>query len=630
MLQALRSGAAGWVAKIFFGLLVLSFAVWGIEDVFRIGRTAPTAATIGERQITVEDFRTAYNNELRRISNQAKRVITPEQARMAGIGDKVLSDMINEAAIDNKIAALKLSISDDAVVREIQADDMFQGPTGSFDRNSFREILRQNNLSENQYLALQRSYSTREQLIEALRRNVEAPEAFAKAIHAFNNDSRSLTYLALKAEEPAAVPAPADDALKAYFDERKEGFSAPEYRKIAVLSLDPKALAATKSISDEQLKAYYDANQPKYADLEKRSIEQITFPTVEEAKAASDKIKSGSLFEQIWLERKLKAEDVKLGDLTKAQMFDRKIADVAFSLPMGEVSEPVEGSFSTVLLRVTGIQKQTLKPFDQVKDEIRAVIGEEEARKDVLAIHDKIDEARLGGATLEEAAKPHALTVRMIDAIDRNGAGPDGKPVAELSMQDKVLDAAFRTDVGADAGTLSEGDAYAWLDVLGVTPPRERSFEEARAAVEARWREDEAQKRLDARANEILAELKSGKSLEDVAAAQKLQVEQAETTRLGGAPSITAAQAKAIFQTKAEDFGQTPADDEGGRLVYRVTAENERPYEPGKADDGGQVEKISQSMANDLVSALVKQIRDQLGTKIDPAGVAQVTGSGAS
>lgn len=629
MLQALRSGAAGWVAKIFFGLLVLSFAVWGIEDVFRIGRTAPTVATVGERQITVEDFRTAYNNELRRISNQAKRVITPEQARMAGIGDKVLSDMINEAAIDSKIAGLGLSISDDAVVREIQTDDTFQGPTGSFDRNAFREILRQNNLSENQYLALQRSYSKREQLIDALRRNVEAPEAFARAIHAFNSDSRSITYLALKAEEPAAVPAPSADALKAYFEERKDSFSAPDYRKIAVLSLDPKALAATKTISDDRLKSYYEANQPKYADLEKRSIEQISFPTLDEAKAASDKIKAGALFEQVWAERKLKPEDVYLGDLTKAQMFDKKIADAAFSLPMGQVSGPVEGAFSTVLLRVTGVQQQKLRPFDEVKDEIRAVLGEEEARKEVLAIHDKIDEARLGGATLEEAAKPNGLKVRIIEAVDRAGAGPDGKPIAELPMQDKVVEAAFRTDVGADAGTLNEGDAYAWIDVLGVTPSRERTFDEARAAVETRWREDEAQKRLDARSDQVLADLKAGKSFEDVAAGRKLEVEQAETTRLGGAPSVTAEQAKAIFQTKVEEFGQTPPDERGGRLVYRVTAENERPYEPGKADDGGQLEKISQSMANDLVSALVKQIRDQLGTKIDPAAVTQVTG-GAS
>jgi glycerol-3-phosphate dehydrogenase (NAD(P)+) len=101
----------------------------------------------------------------------------------------------------------------------------------------------------------------------------------------------------------------------------------------------------------------------------------------------------------------------------------------------------------------------------------------------------------------------------------------------------------------------------------------------------------------------------------------------AETTRLGGAPSITATHAKAIFQTPVEGFGQTPTDDKGARLVYRVTAENDRPYDPTKQEDGGQIEKISQSMGNDVVSALVKQLRSDLGAKIHPDKVAQVTGS---
>ena len=629
MLQTLRSGAAGWVAKIFLLLLVASFAVWGIEDIFRIAGGGKNAATVGDRTISVEDYRQAYMNELRRIGQQARREITPEQARMAGIGEKVLGDLVNEAAVDEKIRALKLGMSEDQVVREIQDDEMFRGPTGSFDRSTFQAILSQNNLTESRYLDLQRQFSTRKQLADALMANIEAPEAFRQAIHAYNTDSRSISFISLKPEAASAVPAASADQLKAFYDQRKASFAAPEFRKIAILSLDPKAVAETLDIPEAELKAYYDGNQPQYADQEKRSIEQITFPSLDAAKKASDEIKGGKLFEQVMAEQKLKPEDINLGDLTKSQMFDQKIADVAFSLQQGQVSEPVQGAYATVLLRVNGIQQQHLKNFDDVKGDIRRVMAEERAKRDVLAQHDKVDEARLGGATLEEAAKVANLTVREIAAVDNSGNGPDGKPVADIPLQQKVLETAFRTDQGDIAPTLQDGDAYAWIDVRGVTAPRDRPFDEVKTVVEGRWRQEEAEKRLDARATAALDELKKGKPLDQVASGLKLGVEQAETTRMGGAPSITPEQAKAIFLTAVEGFGQTPTDPQGGRLVYKVTADNDRPFDPAQPDDSGQMDRISQSMGNDVMSALVRQLRDQLGAKLDPAAIAQVTGGGS-
>lgn len=628
MLQTLRSGAAGWVAKIFLGLLVLSFAVWGIEDIFRIGGGGDNAAEIGERKITVEEYRNAYQNEIRRISNEAKRVITPEQARMAGLGDKVLGDLVNEAAVDAKVRQLGLSLTDDQVAREIQSDEMFAGPTGSFDPTAFREILRQNNLTENRFVEMQRSFSVRRQLTAALMNDIEAPDAFRRAIHAFNSDSRTISYMAITPEAAAAIPAPGAEPLKSFYEARKSAFAAPEFRKVAILSLDPNDIASRKQIPDAELRAYFDANQPRYAELEKRSIDQIPFQNADEARAASEDIRSGKkIFEQVMVERKLKPEDAFLGNLTRGQMFDKKVADAAFALKQGEVSAPVQGSYSTVLLRVTGIQEEKAKPFEQVRDDIRQVMAQETASKEAQAIHDKIDEARLGGATLEEIAKANGLTVRVVDAIDRSGKAPDGQPVLALPLQDKLLEASFRTDQGADTEVLSEGEAFAWYDVRGVTPSRERSFEEARANVEQRWRDDQVARRVDERAAAAIAELKSGKTMEQVASAQKTEVDQSETTRMGGAPSITAEQAKAIFQTVVEGFGQTPTDDKGARLVYRVTAENERPYDPAKADDGGQTERISKSMGNDVVSALVRQLRDQLGVRFDQKAIAQVTGT---
>jgi peptidyl-prolyl cis-trans isomerase D len=630
MLQTLRSGAAGWVAKVFLGLLVLSFAIWGIADVFRIGGSAKNAAVVGDRNISVDEFRNAYAMELRRIGQQAKRVITPEQARMAGVGERVLGNLVNEAAIDARVQSLGLSVSDEEVAREIQADEVFRGPTGGFDRTTFNEILRQNNLSENAYLNLQRTFTARKQLTDALSGGIEPAVALRQALHAYEADSRSVSYVELKPEAAASVPAPTPEQLKAFYDERKLSFRLPEYRKVAVVALDAQAIAAGTQVSDEEIRAYYDSNRPSYSDLEKRSIEQVVFPSVAAAKDAYERIKAGAPFEQIMLQQKMKPEDAYLGDLTKSQMLDATIADAAFTLKQGEVSQPVEGAYSVVLLRVTGIQLEHVKPFEEVRDDIRAAIAGGRASGQVKAIHDKIDDARLGGATLDEVAKTNNLQLRIIDAVDREGRGPDGAEIADLPQKNELLSKIFATDPGAETSPVGGPDSFAWYDVRGVTPPRDRPFEDARADVEARWREEEARKRLDSRTEAVLADLRNGATLDKVAGEQKASVEQAETTRSGGAPSIKPAQATPIFQTPVEGFGATAADETGSRLVFKVTSVNDRPYDPATAGPNEQADRIAQTIANDLVTAFVQKLRQDLGTRFDGAAITQVTGGGAS
>lgn len=625
MLQVLRKGAAGWVAKIFLGLLVLSFAVWGIADVFRVGGSVNSAARVGSQDIPVEAFRRAYTNEIRRVSEQARRPITPEIARISGFGERVLGNLINEAALDQQVNALGLTVSDDEVAREISTDEMFRGPTGAFDRARFDEIMRSNNLREADYITLQRAFTARKQLTDALTVNFTAPAALREALHAYGSDSRSISFVTLVPEPPSSVPAPAETALRTFFDERKASFAAPEYRRLALLTLDVASIAATKTLSDADLQAYYDKNKPNYVTQEKRSIEQLTFPSLEEAKAASDRIKAGGLFEQEMVLRKITPKDAFLGNLTKAEMFDRKIADAAFALQPNTVSDPVEGAYMTVLLRVTGVAEEQVKAFADVKEDLRKVMAEEAAKADLQSLHDRIDEARLGGSTLDEIAKAQNLKVRLVDSVDATGKGPNGQPLAG-APDPAVLSGAFQADVGAENDPVVVGDGYVWYEVREVTAGRPQTFEEARVQVDARWRQEEIGKRLTARADALLGELNAGRTFDQVAAANGLEVEQAETTRTGGAPAITQAQANAVFAAPAEGFGKTAENDQGARLVFHVTAENTRPFDPKAADTTGQAGRIAEGLGQDVVSSFVSQLRNTLGASVDQAAVARVVG----
>ena len=74
---------------VVFGILIVSFAIWGIGDIFR-GAARTTVATVGKTEISAETFRAAYQNELQRSSVSCGQSITPDQARALGIDRQVL------------------------------------------------------------------------------------------------------------------------------------------------------------------------------------------------------------------------------------------------------------------------------------------------------------------------------------------------------------------------------------------------------------------------------------------------------------------------------------------------------------------------------------------------------------
>ena len=140
MLRGIRKASANWLGRavmgVVMGLLALSFAVWGINDIFR-GYGRSTLAKIGGTEIPVEQFRQVYNERLQQVGRQLGRPLTPEQASAFGLDRQVLGEMVAEAGLDQRARQMRLGLSDAEVVQRITADPMFQSPTGKFDRARF-------------------------------------------------------------------------------------------------------------------------------------------------------------------------------------------------------------------------------------------------------------------------------------------------------------------------------------------------------------------------------------------------------------------------------------------------------------------------------------------------------------
>jgi peptidyl-prolyl cis-trans isomerase D len=633
MLRGIRKASANWLGRIVMGvvmsLLAASFAVWGINDIFR-GFGQSTLAKIGKTEIAIEAFRQTYNDRLQQVSRELGHPLPPEQANAMGLDRQVLGEMVAQAGLDQRARQMGLDLSDDEIARRITSDPNLQTMNGQFDRARFDEVLHNMGLTEQSFVADQRQTALRRQIIDSVSGGMTPPKAWLDAINQFQNEQRSIEFLALGPAQAGDIAQPTADQLEQYFEPRKMLFRAPEYRKIDALTVTPAEMAKWMEISDDDLKKAYDARRASFTTPERRHIEQMVFPNMADAQAAADRIKSGTSFAAIAAERGLKTQDIDLGTVAKSGIVDPAVADAAFALKVGEVSAPVQGQFGTVLLTVLQIDPETTKPLAEVTPELRNDLALERTRPQVGDIHDKIEDDRAGGMTLEQAAEKEKLAVVTYDAINRAGLDPSGKPVVNLPHGAEVIAAAFASDVGVDNDPIEADGGYVWYDVAAVTPSHERPLDEVKDEVTRRWRDDETASRLKTKAADLLDKLKGGTPFDALAAANGLKIETAADFKRGGAVAgLSPKMINAVFHTAKDGFGDGEGNDPTQWIVFRVTDVKTPNLDPNAADAKNITQTVQRQLSDDMIGQYVAWLESDLGTTINTAALAQTMGNNA-
>lgn len=622
MLQQLRKGAAGWVAKIFFALLVLSFAVWGIEDVFRNFGTT-TVATVGNTEIQVEQFRNAYLQEMRRQGETRRKAISAEEARAMGLGQRVLGNLVAESALDERARQLGLSLSDEEVAREIRESPQFRGPTGSFDRLLFAATLRNNGFTEASYLATEKTREIRRQLIDSITADVQTPLALREALHRYLNEARTIDYVTLTPAWLGEQPPPDEAALKKFYEERKSAFRAPEYRRLVLLKMDPTDLVATQQVSEADARAAYESETGGSGRPERRKLEQISFPTKEEAEAAAAKIAAGTSFADLAAERGLKLTDIDLGTVARGEVLDPAVAEAAFALSLGGTSGVVASGFGPVLIHFS-----KLETFDDAKDKLIADMKLRRARDAVLDAHDKIEDGRAAGETLAEIAPKLGLSARTIEAIDRTGRDPKNADVGDIPARAELLPEAFRAEQGAETDPVSIGNqGFVWYEVTDIRPERDRTFEEARPMIEARLKEERSRELLTERANAMLEKLRAGGTFAEAAAGLDVRAA-AGITRTGGTSGLGRAAANAVFAVPAiGDYGTAVGAQPGDRIVFRVTGDTMTPFDAAAQQSEVGLNQLRVALTGDVGDQYLTNLQRELGVSYNLGNVQSVIGA---
>jgi peptidyl-prolyl cis-trans isomerase D len=630
MLRGLRKASSNWLGKtimtVAMGALIVSFGVWGIADIFR-GFGQSTLATVGSTEISVNEFRQLYTDRLQQLGRQFGRPLTQEQARAFGFDRQLLEQTLAEAALDEEARRLGLGQSDAETMRVIVSDPNFKGTNGQFDPQRFQYMIRQFGFTEARYIADQRRVSLRRQIAGTLSAGLEPSKALLEVSSRFQNEQRAIEYIKLGAAQAGTIDPPSPEALASYFDEHKAQFRAPEYRKIVFVVLTPEEIGKWSEVSDDDARKLYEQRKEHLGTPEKREVSQVVFPNMDEAVAARSRMTSGLSFDDLVKERKLSPADVDLGLVSKSGILDPAFADAAFSLPSGEVSQPVQGRFGVALIKVGKIQPAEQPSYESLAPQIKSEIATAHARDQVASLRDKFEDERGGGASVTEAAQKLGLAATTIDAVDRSGNQPNGQP-ANIPQGLGVVAQAFNSDVGVDNEPISYRGGYVWYDVLGITPPRDRTLDEVKDQVEARWREDQVASRIRAKATELAQKLGPTGKLADEAASLGLTAATATgLKRDGSVPGLPSNVVAAAFKTAKDNVGQAAGDSDAEWVVFRVTDITVPPVDFASAETKKLRDALQRTLSDEQLAAYVTKLEKDIGTKINEEAFAQATGA---
>ena len=632
MLRGIRKASENWLGRglmaVVMTLLAGSFAVWGINDIFRgFGRAG--LAKIGDAEISIDRFKQNYQDRLQQISRELGRPLPADRASALGLDRQVLGEMIAQAGLDQRVHQMGLGLSDADIARRITSDPKLQNTNGQFDRAKFELILRNMGYSEQRFVAEQRQDILRRQILGSVAADLAVPKAWLEALNQFENQQRSIEYIALGPAQAGDIPQPTDEELKKYFDERKILFRAPEYRNIEIVTVTPGELAKWMEVSDDDIKQAYDQRRSSFTTPEQRHVEQIVFPTLADAQTAADRIKNGAHFSEIASERGLKNQDIDLGTIPKSRIVEPAVADAAFTLQEGEVSAPIQTRFGAALVTVLQIVPETTQPLADATQQLRSDIALERAKSQVRNLHDKIEDDRAGGSTIEEAAAKLKLPVSTYE-VDRSGRDRDGKSLLNIPHGADVVKAAFASDVGVDNDPIDADGGYIWYDVAAIAPARERTLDEVKAEVEHRWHDDEVASRLKTKAADLVGKLNSGEQLAALASADGIKIQTAKNITRGTANGdISARMTDAVFQTAKDAYGSAVGDDPTQWVVFRVLEVNTPPLDANSRDYERMTQTVQGELSNDLIGQYIARLEDDLGISVNASVLAQAAGNSA-
>jgi peptidyl-prolyl cis-trans isomerase D len=498
-----RRGASV-MAWVLMAMLIGGLGGFGVTN-FGGGITA--IGKVGEREIATNDYARALQQELSAFGAQFGQQINLQQGMALGLDRKVLQSVITRAALDNEAARIGLSAGDAVVASEITAMAQFQGTTGSFDRETYRFALQQNNLTEADFESGLRGDIARSLLQGAVVGGFETPAPLTDTLFAWAGERRGFSMLRLtEADLPTPLPAPTEADLTAYHDANIDSFTRPEAKRLTYAAILPADLAKDMPVDEAALKDLYQSRIAEFVIPEKRLVERLVYGTEDEAKAAKARLDAGETFEALVAERKLTLEDIDMGDVSKSEL--GAAGDAVFALEGPAVVGPFQSDLGPALFRMNAVLAAQETTFDEAREALASEMQTDAARRAIADKVEAVDDLLAGGAAIEDVAKEQGLTLSTTDYAE----GADDN--AEIAGYPAFREAAAKIAEGdfPEAILLDDGGLVV-LRLDEIVPPTPQPLDAVRDKVTEAWHADALGKALADYATTAKAAVEGGASL---------------------------------------------------------------------------------------------------------------------
>ncbi len=612
MLSAFRNFAKSPVAVVLLSLLIVSFAVWGIRDVFH-GKISNAVVTAGSREVSPAQFKRTFNMDLKQVEQQQGQPVSLQDAVAAGFDRQVLTDLSAREAFSEFTRRMGVvpadSLVGDAIAKQ---SDFFNKITGKFDNDAYQRVLGENGLTPDAFETIARDQIAETHLASGVSAGLRAPKTYGAVIAGYEFEGRNLTFFMLDPHNVAPPEKPTDAQLQGFLNAHADALKMPERRVLSVVRFSAKALAPTMPVDQAAVEKLYNFRKDTASTPEKRSLVQI--PVKDAAMAASVVAKLRQGADPVAVAKSLNVSPISYQDTAKDGVADPKVADVAFAMKAGETNGPIQGGLGLAVVKVTDIKPAHQASLDEMRPQLEQQVRTDAAGQKVYDQVQKYEDAHGGGANLADSAKTAGGAVTPVGPItaqggDINGAQPQG-------LSQKLLTEAFKLPQGGETDMVNEGSGeYFAVRVEKVIPPSVPTLDEVKPRLIQAYVIDEITKRLQAKADEAMARVKKGETMEAVGASMNAQVQKAASiSRAALSQNRTLGQEAAakIFTAKAGDvFSALTAQ---AMMVARL--DSIQPPAPMQA--AAMILQSERPLSQQLFEDMSQLMRNQAVAKVKP------------
>ncbi|SFR49158.1 peptidylprolyl isomerase [Litoreibacter janthinus] len=520
MAKSGKSSASRIAVWVILLLLVAGLAGFGAGG---LGGNISSIGSVGETPITVAEYQRGLQQEIDFEARRRGQPVSMQTALQEGLDLRVRERLAATTALTEEARVMGLSVGDAEVLSQLQQVPAFQGPSGTFDRDTYEFALERSSLRPADFEDDLRSTAARQLLQQSVTGGLTLNDAYAETLYGFLGQRRSFRWAELSEELLAGPNAtPTDAQLQTFYDENGTQFETPEIRKISYAWLTPDMLVDGITPNEDELVALYEERSGELNQPERRIVERLGFADVEAATAAKAAIDAGETsFDDLVTDRGLTLEDVDQGEVSRDDL-DTPIADAVFALTEPGITDPVETSLGPALYRVNAVLEAHETPFEDVRDELVAEAAADQARRAVLDKLGEVEDLLAGGATLEELGKDTELE---FGQIDYSAAATDG-----IAGYDNFREEAERLNEGdfPEARELSDGGIFA-ARLDEIVPPELPPLANIRDDVAAAWDAAETKRRLSELGETLKAQLDAGTAMEALGLSGRTETDRGRT-----------------------------------------------------------------------------------------------------